>query len=535
MQALLKARPWSLLFGLLVALMIAAVIGSARPALAAFPGSNGKIASASSREGDFEIFTVNPDGTWVTNVTNTDFSFREDDPAWSADGTRIAYENNHNEVWVMNADGSAQTRLTPAGIIDFAPAWSPDGTKIAFSSVGSSFSNPASILVMNADGTGRTNLAPGNGPAWAPDGAKIAFYARAADARASSAVRSHVAAGVFRRCCFRVQIEARGELANTYDYDDGVGTHVISWRWSARELVEYREEEPFLSRALSTSGSFAPGELKLVFEERRNITDPTPESGEVAGPGSTFDPCRYRFSTGGYRSDRGRTASSFVRLQRYAAHPPLKTSRYLVAEVDTSPFYGGEVNTNTCAARGEHTVFDLPIPLQGFWHGLQGPLAYALPPPPLSHFRQKRRIVVADRQAFTVPAHAGARHTSKASTNITVTFTYVPEAPGSSGGGTGAGRCANPKTGTPRDDRLTGTQGSDLLLGLGGDDILLGLGGDDCLIGGPGRDTVDAGAGNDVVTAKDGTAETVRCGPGTDTVIADRSDRLIACERVSRG
>jgi len=372
-------------------------------------------------------------------------------------------------------------------------------------------------LTMALEAAGKPELAPAR--AWS---------------HASIEVSSHAAAGVFRRCCFRVQIEARGELANTYNFDDGVGTHVISWRWSARELVEYRAEGQFLSRAQSTPGSFAPGELKLVFEERRNITDPTPESGSVGGPGEDgFDPCRYRFSTGGYRSDRGGTASSFVRLQRYAAHPRLRGPRYLVAEVDTSSildegvYYGG----GACDALGQHTIFDLPIPLQGTWHGLQGPLAYALPPPPLSHFRQKRRIVVADRQAFTVPAHAGARHTSRASTSITVTFTYVPEASGSSGGGTGAGRCANPKTGTPGDDRLTGTPRGDLLLGLGGDDVLLGLGGDDCLIGGPGRDTFDAGPGDDVVTAKDGTAETVRCGPGTDTVVSDRSDRLIGCER----
>ncbi len=78
----------------------------------------------------------------------------------------------------MNADGLGQTRLTtnPAG--DGEPAWSPDGTKIAFTS---DRDGNSQIYVMNAaDGSGQTNLTNNAAfivgtPAWSPDGTKIAF------------------------------------------------------------------------------------------------------------------------------------------------------------------------------------------------------------------------------------------------------------------------------------------------------------------------------------------------------------------------
>ena len=77
----------------------------------------------------------------------------------------------------MNADGIGQTRLTNNAVVDDEPAWSPDGTQIAFTS-----NRPAAnldIYVMNADGTGQTrltnNAARRPDPAWSPDGTKIAF------------------------------------------------------------------------------------------------------------------------------------------------------------------------------------------------------------------------------------------------------------------------------------------------------------------------------------------------------------------------
>jgi uncharacterized repeat protein (TIGR01451 family) len=92
-------------------------------------------------------------------------------------------------------------------------------------------------------------------------------------------------------------------------------------------------------------------------------------------------------------------------------------------------------------------------------------------------------------------------------------------------------------------DRLEGSTGSDRLFGGAGNDRLTGGRGNDRLVGGPGndtiapglgRDSVSAGGGNDTINARDRLRETIDCGPGRDTVRADRSDRLKGCEKVTR-
>jgi uncharacterized repeat protein (TIGR01451 family) len=157
---------------------LALTLGSAAPAGAAFPGGNGKIAFQSYRNGNYDIFVMNADGSAQTPLTSsTDW---EHDPAFSPDGSKIAYTTgpttDRDDIWVMNADGTGQTDLTPGGGEDEHATWSPDGTKIAFES---SRGGDWEIWVMNADGSGLTNLtnAPGpdNEPAWSPDGSKIAY------------------------------------------------------------------------------------------------------------------------------------------------------------------------------------------------------------------------------------------------------------------------------------------------------------------------------------------------------------------------
>jgi TolB protein len=146
---------------------------------AAFPGANGKIAFTSDRDGNWEIYVMNADGTGLTRLTNNPAN--EFLPAWSPDGTKILFSGHRNsfifsEVYVMNADGSGVTNLTNNPRWDGIAVFSPDGTKIAFQS---DRDGNFEIYVMNADGSGVTRLT-NNGayesfPAWSPDGTKIAF------------------------------------------------------------------------------------------------------------------------------------------------------------------------------------------------------------------------------------------------------------------------------------------------------------------------------------------------------------------------
>jgi hypothetical protein len=139
--------------------------------------SNGKIAFRSDRDGNFEIYVMNPDGTGQVNISNNPGS--DNVPSWSPDGLRIAFETDRdggNEIYVMNGDGSNVTRLTVNQAEDRAPSWSPDGTKIAFTS---SRDGDFEIFVMNADGTNQTQLTNNTAidfsPQWSPDGTKIVF------------------------------------------------------------------------------------------------------------------------------------------------------------------------------------------------------------------------------------------------------------------------------------------------------------------------------------------------------------------------
>ena len=108
-------------------------------------------------------------------------------PAWSPDGTKIAYVSGDDEdslnVYVMNADGTNPTRLTHHNYAAWFPVWSPDGTKIAFWAIGSD-NDLTYVYVINADGTNLRKLLTQNittddllftSPlAWSPDGRKIA-------------------------------------------------------------------------------------------------------------------------------------------------------------------------------------------------------------------------------------------------------------------------------------------------------------------------------------------------------------------------
>src|SRR3954454_16910644 len=126
------------------------------------------------------VFVVGQDGSGMTNLTPEEVPAacpdvspgvgprgNSSNPSWSPDGTKIAYTGTGyhcqegsiagGDIWVMNADGSAKTDLTPdaqSNTYDEQPSWSPDGTKIAFQSdrLHGGGNNDRDIVVMSAGG-----------------------------------------------------------------------------------------------------------------------------------------------------------------------------------------------------------------------------------------------------------------------------------------------------------------------------------------------------------------------------------------------
>src|SRR5919112_2290889 len=166
----------------------------AEEARGAFPGKNGRIAyfvSSDFETGDFGLHTIRPDGTQPKRVVASDFAF---DPAWSADGTKIAHTDydwgsDTPQVFVASRDGSGQKQLTHTGENgeeSTNPAWSPDGEMLVFQrSLGSG------LYTMNADGSEQqpliaTGLAEYRDPDWSPDGQRIVFSRYNPDTNRSS-------------------------------------------------------------------------------------------------------------------------------------------------------------------------------------------------------------------------------------------------------------------------------------------------------------------------------------------------------------
>ena len=136
----------------------------------------------------YEIYVMDADGGNPQNLTND----LNDDryPSWSPDSKRIVFTAERpghfrskfgitDEIYVMDADGKNQQRLTENRKNDWFPSWSPDGERIAFAADRKGDSENFEIYVMDADGGNQQNLTNNRrddwSPSWSSDSRRIAF------------------------------------------------------------------------------------------------------------------------------------------------------------------------------------------------------------------------------------------------------------------------------------------------------------------------------------------------------------------------
>jgi TolB protein len=132
-----------------------------------------RIAFMSRREGNFDIYVMDLDGSNLKRLTR--HRAHGYYPDWSPDGRRIVFDSLRDgdyEIYVMDADGSNKKRLTRKMTYNHFQRYSPDG-RITFVSKGG-----REIYIMDPDGSNKKRLTRGSYPAWSPDGKKIAFMRR---------------------------------------------------------------------------------------------------------------------------------------------------------------------------------------------------------------------------------------------------------------------------------------------------------------------------------------------------------------------
>jgi Tol biopolymer transport system component len=150
----------------------------ANDAFASWSYDGSRIAFASDRSGNLDLFVMNNDGTNVQQLTTN--PGRDASPSWSPDNNLITYVSEvdgNSDIYVVTADGQQNFRLTDAESVERDPVWSPDGTRIVYASDldGADFD----IYSMNPDGSDKRRLTDNAAndayPSWSPDSSKIAF------------------------------------------------------------------------------------------------------------------------------------------------------------------------------------------------------------------------------------------------------------------------------------------------------------------------------------------------------------------------
>jgi Tol biopolymer transport system component len=164
----------------LVVALLAAMTSFAHPFIDTFAGKTPDAANLSD-----ELYVMNVDGSAQTRLTPNARAWHGT-PAWSPDGTQLAYAVNPSasdastaDLIISNADGAGLRQLTRDGRDNFLPAWSPDGTAIAYTSYPHNKFEQTALYRIGVDGSHLRRLTPeglqATDAVWSPDGARIIF------------------------------------------------------------------------------------------------------------------------------------------------------------------------------------------------------------------------------------------------------------------------------------------------------------------------------------------------------------------------
>jgi hypothetical protein len=469
------------------------------------------------------IATAGVDGSGLRVLTS---GASDLDAAWSPDGARIAWRRagaTDDEIWVMNADGSAHAQLTADGGAKTGPRWSPTASRLAWSRR----QTGSQVFVADVPGAAPRSITPAgesdSTPDWSPDGNRLAVLC------------------LDFICVLNADGSNRSRLTRTFSRDpdwspDGTRVAYTGTRLYPELGSRYgaaRRDDVFVV-------AVATGAVLRLTGAFGDEFSPFPQG---ASPAWSPDGSRLLFA-----SARRKSMTSVMDMNGRCEHPlgGERDSRPVWRPGATRPPPGPlcvdlrlSVRTDRDAlARGQGFAVSLHIENDGTGRatGIQisGVAPDRVPATiPPAESADVRGFVRAGRPgALRVTPRVTAHQTdADPETNELPLVVLVLDC-------TAVGTAGNDVlVGTARSDRLCGRPGADRLSGLQGDDLVDGGSGNDTLLGGAGRDRLVGGGGRDVIVARDGERDTIDCGTERDTALVDRLDVIVRggrCDRVVR-
>jgi Tol biopolymer transport system component len=561
--------------------------------------NGGGILFSAAVPGKGSIVLVRPDGTGLVNLTPNESSYETDtrDYSWSPDGAQIVFSSHRDgpasqEIYVMNADGSAQRRLTfdsgKDSVFNVQPVWSPDGATIAFvHAIGLSHS----VWLMRPDGSEQRELvnvgAMVERLTWSPDSTRLLYDVQNAPPTHVEVV--DVRTGVRRS----LTPPGQADFYATWS-PDGREIAMTSNPFASTSHIDVVDAADGSRRTVSavpgTDPAWSPDSREIAFAGIRSF----PEYADRYGPPQRLDLYVVRADGTGLRRLTGPLDDDLGR-EPGAFHPSWwpDGSRIFFhsGEGVSAPTSVFEVNADgSCEQRFGPTDVPLIFPA---WR----PGSVALPEP--GRCADLRLDGKGPGDVVGLNAQARLHLEISNDGNLTATgirleissspMEVVRVDPSVSCAGTAPVVCTLPplppqhwntlevdvssltagllKTqfavtadepdnslflnrleldeavlpcvtvGSKGADNLEGTNGHDSICARGGadridaragNDFVDAGSGDDTVIGGPGRDVLTSGPGRDVILVRDRHRDRVKCGTGRDLVVADRLDRVAA-------
>ncbi len=168
------------------ALSLVLMLASVAVSLARAPAT-AKIVFSSNRDGAWDIYLMNPDGTEPEGLTHLDGNNYH--PTWSPTGRHILFTSDRDgflDLYLMNADGRNTRRVFRQWDVRQHPTWAPDGKRIAYvrGSLNQKDKKVTRLYIAAIEGAREEPLADGSFPTWSPGGTEIAFVGANGEIRA---------------------------------------------------------------------------------------------------------------------------------------------------------------------------------------------------------------------------------------------------------------------------------------------------------------------------------------------------------------